>query len=356
MKIDAGPPCDNIKDRSPEWPCTACGSRTKNDSRTTDGLVFCRGLTGPFRPGQIVNGHYYLGQTDDGVWGMFRAIDRPPPRRRKAAAAARDKAEPPRPGPAQLTDEQAGFRDRVYRHLLGDINLTAKHQEDLGKRGLTAAEIQTRAYRSVPDFRTRCAVGRELRREFGDVVFDVPGVWLMESRTKPGTTYPLVYPAGGKGSVTGIVIPVMDRLGRVVALRVRVDREHEDGGKCRWFRRRGDARPATFVHYGWPWNPSGEPDRRVPQVIVTEGELKAGITAFRTGILTLSIPGVDSWRRTEPELVYLKTRGLHAVLLALDQDARPNQQVFGAGMNLFDLANDLGLSVSVIRWGVQRHG
>src|SRR5262249_8132121 len=71
------------------------------------------------------------------------------------------------------------------------------------------------------------------------------------------------------------------------------------------------------------------PPGAVPQeaVRVTEGSLKAHIAQAKSGLPTIGLPGVGSWRLAMPTLESLKAR---RVRLAFDQDAPVNPNVAGA--------------------------
>ena len=313
-------------------PCRRCQTGTKGCSADS-GLIRCRDqVPSGLSRGQVVDGLVYLGQArGDPQWALFKesrgglpAARRQRPRGKKPEGEGDCRSAPP--AILTLPEEEADFRHKVYRGLLDLMSLSGPHRNALLARGLTAVQIKTRSYKSVPNFKKRCEFARALEEKFGVDAFQVPGIGLFKSKKHPETTYPSLYPGPGS-RLTGIVIPVLDRRGRVVALRVRVDQE-EPTNKYRWFRFSENAKPKAFVHWGWPWNPAKEPDWKVNEVRVTEGELKAGIAAMRTNVLTLSIPGVSNWRLLRPELEHLKTRGLKRILIALDQDEVPKPAVF----------------------------
>jgi hypothetical protein len=335
--------------------CPLCGTATKGCSELADGRVFCRGLGPGLRKGQVIHGFAYLGLTTDEVWGQFKPVGsrtRRAPKPGRDDPAAADAQPPPKPAHVPtLSNDDAGLRDRVYRRLLNELGLTQPHRQGLLERKLTPDEIKLRAYKSVPLFGERCDLARALLAEFGEDALQVPGVRLFESKKKQGTTYLCVYP--GPRRMRGTVIPVLDRYGRMVALRVRVDQE-DPRNKYRWFRLPGDQRPGAFVHWGWPFPPAELAGRTVPEVRISEGEIKVGIAALRTGIISLSLPGVGAWRLARPELEFLKPFGLRTVLLALDQDSEPKPAVYRSAMNLFDVCRDLGLDVFVERWEAAR--
>jgi hypothetical protein len=116
----------------------------------------------------------------------------------------------------------------------------------------------------------------------------------------------------------GLLIPVRDLEGRIVALKVRAD-DPGDGPRYTWISsaRYGGPGPGAPVHV--PLHAGAR-----EQVRVTEGELKADVATVLSGTLTLSIPGVGHWAAVLPVL-----EGLHPrqVLLAFDSDWRRNAQV-----------------------------
>jgi Protein of unknown function (DUF3987)/Domain of unknown function (DUF3854) len=212
------------------------------------------------------------------------------------------------PAAADVTRADDDTLHAVYQAVLANLTLSQAHRDNLRNRGLSDQEIEQRGYKThIMQGRARLA--RVLRDRFGDELLRVPGFYVKESDN--GNHYLTI---AGR---LGMLIPVRDLTGRIVALRIRQD---EGEPKYCWLStaNRGGAGSGARVH--------------VPKTIatatktirITEGELKADIATSRSGILTLSIPGVGIWR---PALEVLAKLECDTVRLAIDMDARDNPDV-----------------------------
>ena len=202
--------------------------------------------------------------------------------------------------------------DQVYGTLLDQLALSHAHRQDLHRRGLTEACIKRSGYRTLP-LKGREEVARPLVEHFGgEVCSQVPGLYENEA---------------GRFSIAGsagMLVPVRDIEGRIVALKIRAD-EAGEGSKytCSKYTylsstKYGGPGPGSQVHV--PMH--DELDLSV--VRLTEGELKAEVATALTGTLTVSMPGVSSWR---PALEVPRSLGSGVVHLAFDADAKHNKQV-----------------------------
>ena len=108
-------------------------------------------------------------------------------------------------------------------------------------------------------------------------------------------------------------MPVRDRQGRVIALKLRPD-DGRDGPKYIWISStdRGGPSPGSPPHV-----PLGTP-AQADIVRLTEGELKADIAFALTGLPTIGISGVDQWKSALP---ILEAMGARVVHVAFDMDA-----------------------------------
>ena len=210
--------------------------------------------------------------------------------------------------------EKAGPQtlDQVYGALLDELALSQAHRQDLHHRGLTEAGIKRSGYRTLP-MKGREELARSLVEDFGaELCSQVPGLYENEA---------------GRWSVagaTGMLVPVRDIEGRIVALKIRAD-EAGEGSKytCSKYTylsstKYGGPGPGSQVHV--PLH--DELDLSV--VRLTEGELKADVATALAGMLTVSTPGVSSWRQA---LEVANSLGFGVVHLAFDADAKHNEQV-----------------------------
>lgn len=219
---------------------------------------------------------------------------------------------------------------QVYGALLGGLSLSADHRLQLRQRGLTEEEIDRRGYRTLPkEGRSRLAKG--LRERFGDNVLRVPGFFVKEGDRGRYLTL--------AGSV-GLLIPVRDLAGRILALRIRRDQGEP---KYVWLSsaNRGGAGPGAKVHV-----PLGI---TTPAAIVriTEGELKSDVAMVWSDVPTFSLPGVGNWRPCVP---LLKEIGASTVRLAFDQDSRRNEHVARALDNCAAGLIEAGFTVELETW------
>jgi Domain of unknown function (DUF3854)/Domain of unknown function (DUF927) len=179
----------------------------------------------------------------------------------------------------------------------------------------------------------RAEIARELRERFGDVLLRVHGFFVKEGEHGPYVTL---------AGAAGLVVPVRDPAGRIIALKVRADK----GGKGPRYSaisstKHGGPCPGAPMHA-----PIGTPST-ADVVRLTEGELKADVAFALSGLPTLSCPGASTWRAVLPAIEAL---GAKTVRLAFDADTATNPLVARA---LADCAAELagrGLAVEVERW------
>jgi hypothetical protein len=240
---------------------------------------------------------------------------------------------PPQPAVPNTPRAAADLLHRAYSALLARLPLSQAHREALRGRGLSDAEIDRRGYRTLP-VRGRARLAAELRDQMGDALLTVPGFIL-----KPGE--------GGRPYVTtagaaGLLVPVRDVAGLVVALLVRRDEEKDGGGKYVY---------VSSAKHGGP-GPGAPP--HVPlgvaapteTVRLTEGALKADIAFALSGLPTVGAAGLG-WR---PALDALQTLGCKMVRLAFDADCLDNAHVARALADCCRAATALGLAVELERW------
>jgi hypothetical protein len=219
--------------------------------------------------------------------------------------------------------------DRVYRAIFAGLTLSEDHRRALAARGLDDVEIDRRGYRSHDRFALRQAIGR-IKAEFAEpTLLGIPGFRLEDRR--------LVFTAA-----EGLLIPVRDAAGRIVAIKVRTDRDG-DGPKYVYVSSAdaGGPSPGSPTHV-----PLGTPARAV-LVRLTEGELKADIASARSDVPTLGAPGVVGWRACLPTL---RSMEVEVVLVAFDADFRTKPGVARALTECVRGLGELGFEVRVEVW------
>lgn len=208
--------------------------------------------------------------------------------------------------------------DRVYRAMLAQLSLSPAHRTALLARGLDDTAIKAGLYRTLP-IRGRAELARSLTDRFPAHITDrIPGLQLREGNGRLYTT--VAGPAG-------LLIPVQDLEGRIVALKVRRDNPTGDQPRYAYVSSTacGGPGPGAPVHVpAFGAELAGDEFPAHLFVRITEGELKAHVATHLSGVLTLSVAGVSAWRSALPALRALQPA---RVLLAFDQDATVNPHV-----------------------------
>lgn len=204
-------------------------------------------------------------------------------------------------------------RGRVYQSLLRHLTLTPAHHDALIQRGLSQEAIRTQAYRTLPAG-GRSALAKALLNEFEEATLrTIPGAYV---KTENGRSW------WSWAGAPGLLIPVRNVVGQIVALKVRADDPQLPRYSSISSRQHGGAGPGALIHV-----PLHDDNVDTTTVRITEGELKADVAQHRTGLLTLAVPGVSNWRPVIPVLEALATR---RVLIAFDADSRTNAHVAAA--------------------------
>lgn len=295
------------RDVSARVPCVGCG-RTDWCQVSDDGEVYACHREPSSTPRVNAAGEVWLHFTGSGP-----RVPRP---------------RPELPPPPPCADDAT--RDRVYRALLGVLEISDDHRAGLVARGLTAEQVERGGYATMPPPSERPAVLRRLRAALdGDIPVDVPGIH-----------------SGKLLGAVGLAIPVRDHEGRVVAIKVRADSaEH---GKYLWLssvRQKGPGPGAPCHVPAWR--------RSTDTVRVTEGPLKADVATRLGQVLTIGVPGVTAVRSAVPALRALSAR---LVVLAWDSDARTNAHVGRSLARAVEVYREEGFAVAVETWAADHKG
>lgn len=203
------------------------------------------------------------------------------------------------------------LRNTFYRALFDQLQLSPRHTRALLRRGFQLDELQF--YRSAPnENEAREAIHRAASIVKLDALAAIPGVY----RRTHDKYFRLA-------TAQGIMLASTDALGRVGFVQVRLD-DPRDGGKYRALSSPSDpdvlgSGAVLNAHVARARN-EAEPHL----VRITEGHFKADLCALRTGITTISIPGVGMWRLALDAIEALKAT---RVLLCFDADARSKKHV-----------------------------
>jgi hypothetical protein len=244
-------------------------------------------------------------------------------------------AQPPGPGTPRAAAE---VLHRAYSALLARLQLSASHRQALRGRGLSDAEIDRRGYRTLP-VQGRARLAGELREQQGDGLLSVPGFVVKQGES--GRPYVTI------AGAAGLLVPVRDTAGNVVALLVRRDDatrgprySYLSSAKC------SGPGPGTPAHV-----PLGV-TAPCPVCRLTEGALKADVAMALSGLPTIGAAGL-AWR---PALDILQALSCGTVRLAFDADALDKPPVARALAACAEGLAAAGLAVELERWPAEHKG
>lgn len=271
-------------------------------------------------------------------------------------------ARPDLPCKREIAPQIQELRHRIYSWIMTKLakwDMKPEHLEALKKRGLTDEAINRLGYVSFDGRSPKNAMlakniqvgfdegkvpGLETTK-FDDLITAVPGVYR-DANGIPRFPH-----------LRGILIPLRDTNGKIVSLKVRRDESPDDNPdipKYLYFNASKKVRQQREQHDGVKY-PTANAAVHVPLhdgiqtalTRVTEGELKADIATFLSGVLTISIPGAGIWKEA---IDVLKTLGAQHVLIAFDADHTTNKGVATGMLDLVRACMKAGLKVSIERW------
>ncbi len=242
--------------------------------------------------------------------------------------------EPWEPEPnAPCADEAT--RDRVYRVLLSQLGLDTDHHTQLRQRGLSEEAIVANSYRTWPA-KGRSALAKTLREYYDEATLrTIPGAYV---KTENGGSW------WSLAGAPGLLIPIRNVMGQIVALKVRSDKPNGDSPRYSTVSSKTHKGPGPGANIHVPCH---DTDSDTSIVRITEGELKADVTQWLTGIFTVSVPGVSNWRLIIPVLQALKAR---TVFVAFDADSRTNPHVAAALERTRTELTERGWDVRIETW------
>ncbi|MHB8927798.1 MAG: DUF3854 domain-containing protein [Bacillota bacterium] len=224
--------------------------------------------------------------------------------------------------------------DHAYHALLSVLVLSSEHREHLLSRGLSAAQVSALAYRTMPKAgRTRIA--ERVSAVAGEVA-GVPGFYLY----KEG-----VWCLAGP---PGILVPVRDFEGRIHGVQIRRTGEIE-GPRYVWLSSQGDDRRPR---------PGGTPAKATYHVAgatltgrvwITEGPIKADISAMLLGETVIAVPGVNAWEGSGL-LDALKKHTVTEAVIAFDADLATNKWVTRSAWKLYRTLRRSGITARFADW------
>lgn len=218
-------------------------------------------------------------------------------------------------------------RHEVYSFLLDNLQLSGRHFHNLTQvRGLSENVVELNRYRSLRG-NQYSVVGMKLLENFGlHKCFRIPGIIINDD---------------GQCEISireGLLIPVRDIKGRIVGIRVRVEPK-----QYLWLSsaKSGGAGSGSNLHF--PLANYSNPD----VLRFTEGELKADVVTCHTGIPTISLPGVTSWRLAIPLIQNLRPK---LIKIAFDSDLHEKRTVASSLVGFCDYLEKTKFNFEVEVW------
>lgn len=223
-------------------------------------------------------------------------------------------------------------RHAIYSDLLESLILTARHSNDLLRRGLSDTEIARNRYASLPESPIRIlSICHSLAARHD--LANVPGFYRNEDDR---WAFPVWRP--------GYFIPVRDERGRIQACQIRQD----TGIRYVWLSSRDKtdgASSGTPIHFARPWRV-----RSTRLAIITEGALKADIIAESLDTCVIAVAGVSSFRENFGSRIRKRLPYLQKVFLAFDNDWHTKSEVLKALTRMQNSLVRSGLSGGFLDW------
>lgn len=231
----------------------------------------------------------------------------------------------------QRNNDQSAMinRDAGYRKLLSELRLSPDHRQDLKRRGLNDQQIDVGLYKTLPKAGRRPAL-KKVAQEMAHDFDAVPGFVM-------GERGPII------AAPAGLLVPVHNVAGQIVALKLRVDNADANAAKYVYLSSVNYGGPGPGSPYHVPIGVCGP----VASVRITEGELKSNVATALSGTPTVSFPGVSSWRTILPVLKELEAK---KVLVAFDADANTNRYVAKALRDCCRELQEAGFDIGLERW------
>ena len=265
----------------------------------------------------------------------------------------------------EIESELANATD-VYIALIGLLGIDPEHEEQLRLRGISKSEAMLLGYRSFPSDRNlRIKICKNLRQA-GYELKGVPGFFRLPPREYSKGQWCLggdrwgfrdIKNETGVYKVTGLLIPTRDLAGKIRRLKVRNDAPGENVPEeiaSRFPERymafssaeRDDGAGAgAWVHVARPiYEKGAKADARV--LWITEGEIKADISALYLGETVLGMPGVGQCPQLAIDAALAGE--FREICVAMDAEEKPHVKL--AVAKLIKLAKENNLEVSVAVW------
>jgi copper chaperone CopZ len=218
--------------------------------------------------------------------------------------------------------------------MLECLTLTAEHGDHLLEaRCLSDTLIASRLYASTPGAAEASGLCLHLAERFN--LHGLPGFYREAGCWHLNTRH------------GGILIPVCDAKGRVVAIQIRRDAAEP---RYVWLSSSGlleGTSSSAPIHFAQP-----DLARVTGRAVITEGPLKADICAARLSGCVIGIPGVSAFPSDVGESLRRDLEGLREVAIAYDADKREKQEVKQAIARLSASLKEAGIRAKVWDWDI----
>ena len=258
----------------------------------------------------------------------------------------------------------------VYIALIGLLGIEPEHVKQFEARGISLQEATQLGYRSLPcDRNERIKICKNLRRAGYDLN-NVPGFYRLPKRKYSKGQYCF----GGNGwgfrdiktengevfEVPGVLIPTRDLEGRIRRLKIRNDAPAPDlpdevkylfPARYMAFSstdRDAGASAGSFVHVARPLYQNGNIGTPKTESVlwITEGEIKADVSALYLQETVLGMPGVGQC--PDKAITQAQAGNFSEICVAMDAEDKPHVKL--AIAKLIRLAKQNGLGASVAVW------
>lgn len=327
--------------------CPFCGKKGKFYLNTVKGTYNCQ-MADCHAHGGMLELHRELKNFPDrsaALKDLMSAYNKMSPADRKAMTVRAKQSASENEKPVRLAGIET--RNRVYSRLLDYLPLASEDHADLLRRGLTDRAINEYRLRSTPVLTHSTAkwmLGKYYEKEcilFKKYGSDIPGLY-----PKNGEIYLVKMPAG-------ILIPVLDRQGRISMLQLRrhnlpdtATEEEKDGYhkysqlSSSWKEGGCSTTGIPKIHHiGFRFGS----ERTPAQVCLTEGALKADVASFlEGGKAYIAVLGVNDVNQLSDEFCWLFDHGTRAIRVRLDMDFYENVAVAKAWLDVNIMLQKLG--------------
>ncbi len=226
---------------------------------------------------------------------------------------------------------------KVYSALLKGLTLSGAHEQAMIARGFEAGRAASLGYRTLPS-QGRDELIASLARKFSvGPLLSIPGFSANAQKKLKISALP------------GLMIPVRDCVGRIVAIVVRPDKGLSSGNKYLWLSSNKWNGPSS----GSPVHVPSGLTSPVETIVVTEGQLKADLAFALSGIPTIGVPGVGNWRGSIP---ILKQLGARTARIAYDRDWKDKAEVARSLVLIAKGLQEAGFAVEVATWDDEPKG